>query len=102
MTSGTALPLFVVERYVPAPTVDRARVEAARLRAAARALRREGVRVRHLGSLLLPADETSFCLFESESLGAVRLVSERASLAYERIVSAVPVELLNSLKGALR
>ena len=91
MDTGIALPLFVLERYVPAPTLDGARAEVARMRAAARVLRREGREIRLLASLLVPVDETSFCLFASESLDVVRVVSERAALACERIVAAASV-----------
>jgi hypothetical protein len=91
--TGIACQLFVVERYAPVPSVAGARAEAARIRAAARELQYAGVAVEHLGSLLLPGDETSFVLFESESLDAVRLLNERLALTFERIVPAVPVDL---------
>jgi hypothetical protein len=100
MPEGTALSYFVVERFVPAPTLAGARAEGGRLRASARRSSRGGVGVRYVKSLLFLDDETSFCLFESESLEAVRLVTEWADLPYERIVPVLPVDFRTPPKGA--
>jgi hypothetical protein len=93
MSTGVDSPLvFVVERFVSAASLAQVRADTERVAAAACELEREGVSVRHLGSLLVPADETAFCLFEGESVEAVRLANERAAVGYERIAEAVHVQ----------
>lgn len=46
---------------------------------------------RYLGSILVPADEMAFCLFEGDSAELVRGAVEGAALPFERIVEAIPV-----------
>jgi hypothetical protein len=79
------MPNFAIEAYHASGSDDRLGEELVRARSAAAA---EGVRVRHLGSVLLPGDEIAMHVFEGPSLEAVRNVLERADLEYERIVEA--------------
>ena len=82
---------FLVECY--APGLERAAVESAARRAeeAAAALRREGGEVEYEHALLVTGDEVVFHVFAAEDQESVRLVSERAALAFERIVESVAV-----------
>lgn len=58
---------------------------ACRTRAAAAALRRQGRDLRFLWSILVPADETVFYLFDGDEAD-VRTVSERAGVRFERVL----------------
>jgi len=49
-----------------------------------------GEPVRYLGSLLIVDDEVVLCLFEGP-IATVRLVTERASLPFERILQSIRV-----------
>jgi hypothetical protein len=82
------LSLFMVERYVAGPPAERLDSIAKRLRRAASELAAEGVEVRYLQSILLDSEESCLCLFEARSVAEVRMVNERAGLAYLRIVAA--------------
>jgi hypothetical protein len=80
---------FMVELYAPAST------EGSSARAAedaARSLRDEGLAVRYLRSIVIPGDETCFHVFEAPSAEAVREVSRRAAIRFERIVPVIEVE----------
>ncbi len=79
--------LYLVERYMAGPE-DRLAGIAGRLRQATSDLVAKGVEVRYQQSILLSGDESCLCLFEARSEEEVRLVNERAGLAYLRIVSA--------------
>jgi hypothetical protein len=57
--------------------------------AAARAVSRGGMRVRHLRSIFVPEDQTCFLLFEAGSPASVHQVTERAGLQVTRVVAAV-------------
>ena len=59
---------------------------------AARSLREEGVAVRYLRSIVIPDDETCFHVFDAPSAEAVREVSRRAAIRFERIVPVIEVE----------
>jgi hypothetical protein len=80
---------FVAECFWPG--VREADIEAAdaRARQSAEALDREGQAVRYLGSFLFPSDEVVFFEFDAVSADAVRRVSERAAIPFERIVESV-------------
>ncbi len=82
------LNLYLVERYVAGPPDEQLAGISRRLRKAAGDLVADGIDVRYLQSILLNGEESCLCLFEAPSEAEVRLVNERAGLAYLRIVAA--------------
>jgi hypothetical protein len=74
--------IYLVERYLPG--LDAAALE--RLQAALDDVR---LPVAWLGSLALPGDEVSFCVFAAASREQVEHANEVAGLAYERVVEAL-------------
>jgi len=82
--------IFLVERFVPGGAVATAREHACEARVAAEAANR----IQHVTTILLPDDESSFCLFRADSIQEVRLLNDRACLPYVRIVRAVTVSAL--------
>lgn len=81
---------YLVELYLPnARTACDGIVT--RARRGAEQLAREGIGVRFLRSILVPQDETCFCLYEAASPDAVGEAVRRAGLEFERIVEAVQV-----------
>jgi hypothetical protein len=90
---GAAFPgvrVFVVERFLPGLTPEGV---AAQAKQEAEALGASGV-IRHIRTTYLCEDELCFSVFEAPSIDAVRAVSERSGLAYERITEAVDVTAL--------
>ena len=83
------MPSYLVEIYLPRSRPQHAHATAGRARAAAEELSDEGLPVRYVRALFLPADETCFLLFEAASVVAVEAVSRRARLGGARIVLAV-------------
>jgi hypothetical protein len=79
---------FIAESYEPNPTATRVRVAAA-LRRAAAEVAAAGEDVRYIRSIVVPADETCFHVFESASVEAVREASVRARIVCTRIVEAL-------------
>jgi histidinol-phosphate/aromatic aminotransferase/cobyric acid decarboxylase-like protein len=82
---------FLVETYAaPEPTsLVAARVSDVAL--AAEQMSEAGAKVRFLGAIVVPEDETSFYLCESSSADAVREALTRAGLRVERISEAVSI-----------
>jgi hypothetical protein len=78
---------YLVETYLPGG--GELPEAAARMRAAAEASSVQGVPVRYLRSIFIPADETCFHLLEAPSAEAVEQVGERAGLAGNRVVEAI-------------
>jgi len=82
---------FLVECYWPGVSEEKLADAVGRVREAAAALRREGRGVQFLGSILVPTDETVFCLF----VGAeedVRTVSEQADMPFERVLASLRID----------
>src|SRR5689334_15565306 len=77
----TAMPTYLVERYLPGR--DRAWVEAALAR-----LRTQRRRAAYLGSIYVAADDSCFCRFEAASAEDVRDANEIAGVPFARIVPA--------------
>ena len=77
------MPVFVVERYLPALTAEGVHIQARS--------DSELVGLRHLRTTYLCADELCFSTFEAPSLDAVRRANEVALMAYERINEAIDV-----------
>ncbi len=80
---------FVGEHYLPAEAAQGAGHCAKAARAAADQLRREGTRVHHVRSILIPEDETCIHLYRAESIDAVRVAAARALLRLDRLTEAV-------------
>lgn len=80
---ATARRFFLVERYVP--SMSAAEVDAATARLDGMA---DG-RTRHLGTLLIPGEDTCLSLFEAPEQVSVETVNSRAEFALHRIVEVV-------------
>jgi hypothetical protein len=80
---------FLVELYLPSHGADAAAATAARARAAADELAGQGAPVRYLRMLYVPDDETCFLLYEAASAELAGEASQRAQIAYERVLEAV-------------
>jgi hypothetical protein len=80
---------FLVERYWPDVDEARAREVESSLEAAARAMRAEGSRIGHIGSILMPRDGVTFSLIEASDEASARQVTARAGLEMDRIALAV-------------
>ena len=91
MSPGEPTRSYLVESYWPGVSEDALAVAVSRANEAASQLRRKGSDVRFVGSILVPADETVFCLFEG-SEPDVRAVSERAGVPFERVLESVHVD----------
>ncbi len=64
---------------------------AGRVRTAADRLRRGVHPVRFVASILMPADETVFWLFDGDEAD-VRAVNEHAGVAFERLVESIRID----------
>lgn len=80
------MPSYLVELYLPSPSVER-RKEAARI---ARGGASTGVR--YLRSIFLPAEDTCFHEYECESGDMLAAALARAEVRYERLISADVIE----------
>lgn len=89
--ASSVMHTFLVERYAADLSVDQVLL-AGRCAEEAAPLLTPGARARYLGSILLPSDEMSLCLFEGTSEAVVRAAMEQAALAFERITPAVRVD----------
>ena len=58
---------YLVECYWPGVSEEKLALASQRARRAAYGLRRHGRELRFRGSILVPADETVFCLFDGEA-----------------------------------
>ncbi len=91
--------VYVVERYLPGLSRSDLLVALERLREATWELRSEGASVRYLGSTIVLEDEACFCQFEGPSEDAVAEANRRASVPFDRIVSAVAVRPAADTEG---
>ena len=83
--------VYVVERYLPDLDQPQLIRLLGKLGKATDDLRREGTRVRYLGSTIVPGDEACFCQFDGPSEAAVAEANTRAGVPFDRIVEAVTV-----------
>lgn len=81
---------FLVEHYRPGHTLGELRQWAARVRVAAVELAREGSQVRYLRSVIVPADESLFCVLEAAGEELVRATYARAGIPFERLSTVIP------------
>ena len=84
------MPEFLVETYASRSDHAAVRQCAARARAAADLLTREGRPVRFVRTVFVPEDETCFYLYEAASVDTVHEAAQRAALPFERVAEAVP------------
>jgi hypothetical protein len=84
-----ALQTYLVEHYRPGFTAERLKQWAARVRAAAIGIAREGEPVRYLRSTVVPSDEYLLCLLEAPSDDLVRAVYARAGIPFERLTAVI-------------
>jgi hypothetical protein len=75
---------LLVECYWPDINDDKLLDATRRIESAIAALRGKGASVVYRGALLMPDDETVFCLFDGPEAD-VRTVSTRADLPFERV-----------------
>lgn len=80
---------FIAEQYLSGRDTTAAQRGADAARRAAEQLGREGVPVRFLRSIFVPADETSLYIYEADSIETVRLAIARAGLRLERVAEAM-------------
>jgi Protein of unknown function (DUF4242) len=79
---------YLVECYWPGVSAGKVAAAVERAEQAAGELRSHGRSVHVLGSILVPADETVFCLFDGEEAD-VRAVSEKAGVPFERVLESL-------------
>ena len=81
--------VFLVERYLPG--ADGVALDAlqARLRSATEAMRREGLDVAWLQSIVVPDDDTCLCVFRAARRELVVEANARAATDWERISTAI-------------
>ena len=91
MSKGDGARGYLVECYWPGVTEQAVADAARRAVQAAAEIRRQGHDVDFLTAILVPADETVFCLFEGHE-AAVRAASQRAGVPVERVLESVRVD----------
>ena len=86
------MPSYLVEGYFPRSRAGELTGLIAGLRAAAEEMNAEGMRVRHVRSSFLPADELFLHLIEAESAEAAGRLTERAGITLEWITESLQVQ----------
>jgi hypothetical protein len=89
--SGDSRSSYLVECYWPGVSEQKLAAAVARAHAAASRLRREGGDVEFLGSILVPADETVFYLFEGREAD-VTTTSMEAAIPFERVLESLRID----------
>jgi hypothetical protein len=82
---------YLVECYWPGVSEEALVTAAQRARRAAAELRQKGGDVDFLSSILVPADETVFWLFNGREAD-VRIASEQAGVPFERVLESLHVD----------
>jgi hypothetical protein len=82
---------YLVECYWPGVSEVKLAAATERVRTAASELRRHGRELRFVGSILVPTDETVFCLFDGLEAD-VRTVSEQAGVPFERVIESLRID----------
>jgi hypothetical protein len=80
---------FMAECFWPGVTARKVADAGERLRRASLEIASAGGSARYLGSILVPTDEISLCLFEAASLDAAGELGRRAGIPSERILEIV-------------
>lgn len=82
---------YLVEHYWPGITAEAFRVASGRVRATARTMARGGTPIRYLHSIMVPADEAAFCVFNAATKEQIEQLYARAGVRFDRIVEALEV-----------
>ena len=85
------MPTYLVERYWPGVTSELLLEALNRGRRVMEQMNAEGTPVRDVTSILIPAEEVVFSVYEGPSADAVRQLNERAGIPVSRIVGAIAV-----------
>jgi hypothetical protein len=83
---------YLVECYWPGVSKKALAAAVERTREAAIEVSREGGKVNFLGSILVPADEMVFYLFDGAEAD-VRAVSEQAGVPFERLLESLRIDV---------
>jgi hypothetical protein len=98
MSSASArqplLGVVIVERYLHAATSTELADLARATRAAVRAVTREGGVIVYLGSVLIPDDETCFCVFQADSVATVAGVNARVDAPCVQVSRGIAIDAL--------
>jgi hypothetical protein len=86
------VPTYLVERYWPGVTNEVLAEALDRGRQMMQQMSTEGTAVLHVTSILIPAEEVVFSLYEAPSTLAVLQLNERAAIPVSRIVDAITVK----------
>jgi hypothetical protein len=86
------MPSYIVETFLPRLAADERRARERRAKSAVDAMTRSGTRVRFVGSIHVPEDETCFYTFEAASGAEVAVAAQRAGLEPLRVVEAITSE----------
>lgn len=90
MPGGAQSTSYLVEYYWPGVSEQKLVAAAGQLRRAAEDLRARGHDLTYVGSILVRAGETVFCLFDGTEAD-VRSVSEQARVPFERILESLRI-----------
>jgi hypothetical protein len=82
---------YLVERYWPGVTSELLLVALNRGLLVMEQMRMEGTPIRDVTSILIPAEEVVFSVYEGPSADAILRLNERASIPVSRIVEAIAV-----------
>ena len=85
------MPTYLVERYWPGVTSELFLEALDRGQSVMDQMRAEGTPVRPIVSILIPAEEVVFSLYEGPSAAVVRQIDDRAGIPVSRIVDAIAV-----------
>jgi hypothetical protein len=81
---------YLMEWYLSVASPRRRASLTSRLRAAAAGMRANGIHARLLGFIVLPEEETAFCLLEAPDRDVVEQLGAMAGISADRIVEAIP------------
>jgi hypothetical protein len=89
--------IWLVERYVPSRGRDDLKRLADETQAAVRMLRARDVEIFHLGSTLIPPDETCFCAFTAPTKQAIDQLNDFVEAPSLRIAAGVHLRSVEPL-----
>lgn len=79
---------YLIESYLPALGADERAQVAARARAAADELARDGAVLRYVDAIFVPDDEMCLLVYEADSADLVREAARRAGVSCDRVLEA--------------